>query len=107
MWVARVKWVLLVVVVVATVALGLGMQLAGLWVPQQSIDPNVHQQHLLVALTSALEGAQLSQFEDALWELGCTEATDLAEVQEEELVAMGMKKIEAKRLMRLAQRVSE
>jgi hypothetical protein len=58
-------------------------------------------------LTSALEGAQLSQFEDALRELGCTEATDLAEVQEEELVAMGMKKIEAKRLMRLAQRVSE
>jgi hypothetical protein len=54
-------------------------------------------------LTSALEGAQLSQFEDALRELGCTETSDLAEVQEEELVALGMKKIEVKRLMRLAQ----
>ena len=53
-------------------------------------------------LAFALEAAKLSQYEDALRELGCVEAADLAEVQEEELLELGMKRIEAKRLLRLA-----
>jgi hypothetical protein len=54
-------------------------------------------------LASALQGAKLSQYEHALRELGCADAADLAEVDEAELLELGMKKIEVKRLMRLLQ----
>jgi hypothetical protein len=54
-------------------------------------------------LASALAGAKLLQYEHALRELGCVDAGDLADVEEEDLLEMGMKKIEAKRLMRLVQ----
>ena len=51
-------------------------------------------------LTAALRGVQLLQYEEGLRELGCTDAADLVEVREEELLQLGMKRIEAKRLMR-------
>lgn len=53
-------------------------------------------------LSSALQGAKLSQYEHALRELGCALASDLAELEEVDLLEIGMKKIEVKRLKRLA-----
>jgi hypothetical protein len=45
----------------------------------------------------------LSQYEEALRELGCADAADLAEVEEAELLELGMKRIEVKRLLRHVQ----
>ena len=53
-------------------------------------------------LTRALKAARLTQYEDALRELGCVAPADLNEVDEEDLTKIGMKKIEVKRLMRFA-----
>ena len=53
-------------------------------------------------LTMALKAARLTQYEDALRELGCVAPADLNEVDEEDLTKIGMKKIEVKRLMRFA-----
>lgn len=39
---------------------------------------------------SALEGAKLSQYEDTLRELGCVEAADLADSEEQDLAEIGM-----------------
>jgi hypothetical protein len=53
-------------------------------------------------LASVLAAARLSQYEDALRSLGCAEVEDLAELKEAELLELGMKRIEVKRLMRVA-----
>ena len=52
-------------------------------------------------LTAALKGAHLSQYEDALRELGCADVVDLAEMDEQDLVELGMKKIEVHFVRRL------
>ena len=49
-----------------------------------------------------LKAARLSEFEDALRELGCAVPEDLGQLEEGDLVELGMKKIEVKRLMRFA-----
>ena len=54
------------------------------------------------SLKAALETAHLSQYEDALRQLGVGTAADLVDLEEQDLIEIGMKKIEAKRLMRLA-----
>lgn len=48
-------------------------------------------------LAAALKGAHLLQYEDALRELGCVDAADLVEVDEQDLLELGMKKIEVTR----------
>ena len=53
-------------------------------------------------LTAVLKAARLSEFEDALRELGCAVPEDLGQLEEGDLVELGMKKIEVKRLMRFA-----
>ena len=52
-------------------------------------------------LSAALASARLSQYEAALRELGCKVTEDLAELEEQDLMEIGMKKIEAKRLQRM------
>ena len=54
------------------------------------------------SLKSALETARLSQYEDALRQLGVVTAADLVDVEEQDLIEIGMKKVEARRLVRLA-----
>jgi hypothetical protein len=44
-------------------------------------------------LSETLAAAKLSQFEDALRELGCVDAADLNAVDEADLMEMGMKKV--------------
>jgi hypothetical protein len=53
-------------------------------------------------LSTVLKAAKLSQYEDALRELGCAEPEDLGDIEEADLVELGMKKIEMKRLQRIA-----
>ena len=52
-------------------------------------------------LAGALKAAQLSEYEDALRELGCTEPDDLRALEEADMMEIGMKRIEIKRLGRL------
>eukprot|EP01048_Picozoa_sp_COSAG05_P004300 COSAG05_NODE_226_length_13453_cov_12.522315_5_plen_572_part_00 len=47
-----------------------------------------------------LERAGLQQFESALRELGCVDRADLEHIEQEDLVAAGMKKIESMRFLR-------
>ena len=55
------------------------------------------------SLKSALEAARLSQYEEALRQLGVVTAADLVDVEEQDLIEIGMmKKVEARRLVRLA-----
>ena len=54
-----------------------------------------------LSLTEALATARLTQYEDALRELGCEIVQDLADVQEQDLMEIGLKKIEIVRLRRL------
>jgi hypothetical protein len=53
-----------------------------------------------VSLHQFLVDCELSRFEMAMQEMGALEAADLRDITEEELVAMGMKKLEARRLQR-------
>ena len=57
-------------------------------------------------LSSSLQAARLSQYEHDLRELGCEFATDLVDVTDDDLLVIGMKDIEAKRLRRLVQWLS-
>ena len=52
-------------------------------------------------LTAVLSAAKLSHYEDALRELGCALPEDLRDVQEGDLMEIGMKTIEVKRLLRV------
>ena len=53
-------------------------------------------------LAEVLLGTKLNQYEDALRELGCAFPEDLCDVEEADLQKIGMKKIELKRLQRVA-----
>ncbi len=53
-------------------------------------------------LSEALSEAKLSQYEDALRDLGCAVPEDLGDLEESDLMEIGMKKIECKRLQRVA-----
>ena len=53
-------------------------------------------------LAEVLSAAKLSQYEHALRELGCALPTDLGHMEETDLIEMGMKKMEVKRLFRAA-----
>jgi hypothetical protein len=55
----------------------------------------------VIDLTSALAGANLSQYEDALRQYGVNSVEDVQDLQEADCIELGMKKLEAKRLMRL------
>jgi hypothetical protein len=44
-------------------------------------------------MASALQGARLSAYEEALRELGCSEVEDLGIVEDEDLQTIGMKVI--------------
>ena len=54
-------------------------------------------------LSEALSAASLSQHEAALRELGCSATADLQDLEEADLVEIGLKKLEIRRLMRLVQ----
>ena len=54
------------------------------------------------SLSATLADGQLAQYETALRELGAAFASDLAQLEERDLVEIGMKKLEITRLMRLA-----
>ncbi len=54
-----------------------------------------------VDLTSALANANLSDHEAALRGAGVTRVEDIQDLKEEDCINLGMKKLEAKRLMRL------
>lgn len=54
------------------------------------------------SLSEVLSAAKLSQYEEALREVGCALPEDLAALEEADLCEMGMKKIEVKRLQRVA-----
>jgi hypothetical protein len=72
--------------------------------------PTEHQPHAESAqvlstplsLSGALESARLAKHEDALRELGCEILGDLQDLEEQDLVELGLKKIEITRLRRLA-----
>ena len=66
--------------------------------PAQELLP---QPQLAEDLSSALQSAQLSQYETALRELGCTVPADFADLEDEDLMEMGMKKLEISRVRRL------
>ena len=51
-------------------------------------------------LSVLLSASRLLHYEDALRELGCTHPEDLHDLEEADLVEVGMKKIEMKRLQR-------
>ena len=53
-------------------------------------------------LSAALASARLSEYEAALREFGCTAVEDLADLEERDLLEIGMKRIEVKRLQRIA-----
>ena len=53
-------------------------------------------------LSQVLSAAHLSHYESALRELGCELPAHLADLEEQDLVELGMKKLEAKRLLRTA-----
>ena len=53
-------------------------------------------------LSQVLSAAHLSHYESALRELGCEMPDHLADLEEQDLVELGMKKVEAKRLLRTA-----
>ena len=55
------------------------------------------------SLSDFLASARLEQYEQALRDLGATEVADLAHVDEAACMEIGMKKIEIKRLLRVAQ----
>ena len=52
-------------------------------------------------LSTALKGAYLATYEHALRDLGCVELEDLSSLDDEDLMEIGMKKIEIKRLRRM------
>ena len=52
-------------------------------------------------LSAALKQAKLQQYEAALRELGCAMASDLGDLEESDMVEIGMKKYEIKRLQRV------
>jgi hypothetical protein len=54
------------------------------------------------SLSATLADGQLAQYETALRELGAAFASDLAHLEERDLVEIGMRKLEITRLMRLA-----
>jgi hypothetical protein len=65
-------------------------------VPSQEIDQPK-------SLAVILQEANLSQYESALRELGASFGTDLAGLEEEDLVEIGMKKLEVARFLRVAE----
>ena len=54
------------------------------------------------SLSQVLAGGNLSHHEAALRELGCAEPADLKDLEEADLMELGMKPIELKRLVRSA-----
>jgi hypothetical protein len=52
-------------------------------------------------LSEVLSAAKLSHYEDALRELGCAVPEDLRVLDDADLMEIGMKKVEIKRLQRL------
>jgi hypothetical protein len=54
------------------------------------------------SLTDFLAEARLEQYETALRDLGCAQVADLQDLEEADCMEMGMKKIEVKRLRRIA-----
>ena len=54
-------------------------------------------------LSEALSAVSLSQHEAALRELGVSATADLQDLEEADLVEIGLKKLEIRRLMRLVQ----
>ena len=69
--------------------------------PQPAEPAPEPQPQLAEELSTALQAAQLSQYETALRELGCTVPADLADLEDEDLMEMGMKKLEISRMRRL------
>ena len=56
------------------------------------------------SLATVLQEAHLSQYESALREqLGASFSADLADLAQDDLIEIGMKKLEAARLLRIAQ----
>ena len=55
-----------------------------------------------MSLAAALESARLAKYENGLRELGCEIIADLADVEDQDLMELGMKKIEVTRLRRLS-----
>ena len=53
-------------------------------------------------LSTALAQVNLSEYEDALIELGVSAPADLADLEEADCIEIGMKKLEVRRLMRIA-----
>ena len=56
---------------------------------------------LVVAAAAVATVVLVSEYEDALRELGCTEPDDLRALEEADMMEIGMKRIEIKRLGRL------
>lgn len=54
-----------------------------------------------LSLSEALNGARLNKYEDAFRDLGCEIVQDLADLEEQDLMEIGMKKVEIVRLKRL------
>ena len=69
--------------------------------PQPAEPAPEPQPQLAEELSTALQAAQLSQYETALRELGCTVPADFADLEDEDLMEMGMKKLEISRVRRL------
>lgn len=73
--------------------------------------PQPHQSHQQAVvspttLTEALKAARLDQYEEALRGMGCTEKADINDLDEQDLVELGMGRIEIKRLQRLVGELS-
>ena len=69
--------------------------------PQPAEPAPEPQPQLAEDLSTVLQSAQLSQYETALRELGCTVPADFADLEDEDLMEMGMKKLEISRMRRL------
>ena len=55
-----------------------------------------------MSLSEVLVNAKLSHHESGIRELGCVVSEDLKELEEADLVELGMKRVEVRRLLRIA-----
>ena len=63
------------------------------------LSQGVSAEHL--SLSEALDSARLTKYEDAFRDLGCEIVQDLADLEEQDLMEIGMKRVEIVRLKRL------
>lgn len=71
------------------------------------VDLEAEHTHAVASLTALLAPLRLAQFVRPLIDLGASDVEDLTELEEADLVGMGMKPLQCRRLLRAIARISE